>query len=234
MATNEMIYLNKVKQLIKKYLLANQLEGNGQRVDILYKVDVDINKLDMYQKSHYRRYEFARKYLNQDTVCGDFACGTGYGTVMLAQLSKCVVGIDINAQVIKKISNRYKIYPNVKFVCCDLLAIDFNETFNTITSFETLEHFNKPQIYELLKKFKRALKPGGLFIFSTPYRQEDSEVAIKMGFHKTFFIDESMVKTWMDNTGFVLKNVFFQNYITHEICDEITPKDFMICTAVSE
>ena len=92
--------------IYKIFFHSANLEGNGERVDIILKQYVDFDKLDMYQKSHYCRYEFAKKYITQNSVCGDFACGTGYGSIMLANKAKKVVGADINLKVINEVKKR--------------------------------------------------------------------------------------------------------------------------------
>src|ERR1035437_10375637 len=74
----------------------------GERVDFIYDEKFDYSKLDMYQKNHFRRYEFATKNISYNEICGDFACGTGYGSVMLTINASKVIGADLNSKVIKK------------------------------------------------------------------------------------------------------------------------------------
>ena len=82
-------------------------DATGERVDIIYSDEIEFETLDIYQKSHYRRYEFAVDYIKDGLICGDFACGTGYGTVMLAVKAQKVIGADINKEVIAAIRKRY-------------------------------------------------------------------------------------------------------------------------------
>ena len=78
------------------------LAGGGERVDIEWASEISFDRFDIYQRSHFRRYEFAQSTLYGDR-CGDFACGTGYGTGMLAEKFNTVIGADLNAEVVAEI-----------------------------------------------------------------------------------------------------------------------------------
>jgi len=209
------------------------LGGNGERVDIYYRKDIDYEELDKYQKSHYRRYQFAQSMIEHGKVVGDFACGTGYGSVMLAEKANYVIGADINEEVIKNIRERYRDSGNVEFIHSNLLDLQFESFFDYIISFETIEHLNENDISKLLHIYSRALKPGGSLIFSTPYIQERSETAIKRGFHQTFYIDQAKINKWLTESGFEAECFKYQNYQTHDIVECLDKKDFIICTARS-
>jgi len=216
---------------LRQELFKTDLQGGGERVDILYSRHVDFEKMDMYQKSHYRRYEFAQGFVRTHDVCGDLACGTGYGTVMLSKVASKVIGVDINHEVITAIKRRYKRMNNIEFVCASLIDLDYQEFFNKIVSFETVEHFHEEDICMLFEVFNRALVADGQLIFSTPYMQPKSPQATKMGFHQTFEIDEKTVQSWLSRAGFLTEIIKYQNYETHTIADHLEIRDFMICVA---
>lgn len=222
-----------INKLIKKVNIkfSKNLEGNGERVDIVYHHNPKFEKFDLYQKSHYRRYEFARDYISYGGTCGDFACGTGYGSVMLAEKSQRVIGSDLNSEVIEKIKKRYKDIKNIEFINSNLLDLQYSLIFDTIVSFETIEHQTETEIVRILKIFNKGLKKGGMIIFSTPYMQERSENAIKLGFHQTFYINEDKITKWLNTTGFTIECFKYQNYQTHIIEDALVKKDFIICLA---
>ncbi len=209
------------------------LDGNGERVDIFYKGNTKFDELDIYQKSHCRRYEYAKSIISPGKVVGDFACGTGYGSVMLAEKSNRVIGVDIDEKVIKEIRVRYKNIQNIEFVHANLLDLKYQSLFDYIVSFETVEHLTEDDIPKLFRVFSRALKPGGTLIFSTPYMQERSPEAINMGFHSTFYIDEEKIKRWLSANGLAPEFFKYQNYQTHNIENHIDKKDFIICAAHS-
>ena len=206
-----------------------KLDGDGERVDINY-YKIRYENFDMYQKSHYHRYKFAQNYIKNTDVVGDFACGSGYGTMMLAEKAKQVIGVDFNEEVVYYISERYAKQQKASFVANNLLNIDYEDVFDVIVSFETVEHLTEDNIVKLFDKYNKALKKGGRIIFSTPYNQEESEAAIKMGFHLTFYIVEETIYKWMENAGFEIESVKYQSYEEHEVCDSLEKKVFIICT----
>ena len=212
---------------------SNPLGGNGERVDIqLHLTDkIEFNKLDLYQKNHYLRYLFAKEIINNGDTCGDFACGTGYGSVILSQKASKVIGADLDAEVIRQIKERYQNNEKVEFLNLNILDLNFEEKFDVITSFETLEHLTENDIETTLSLFSNALKQNGKIIFSTPYMQEKSEGAIKLGFHLTFYIDEQKITEWLKRAGFLVETIKYQNYETHTIEYELNKKEFIICVA---
>jgi 2-polyprenyl-3-methyl-5-hydroxy-6-metoxy-1,4-benzoquinol methylase len=210
---------------------SNPLGGNGERVDIQFETNLNFEKLDIYQKNHFTRYEFAKEFIDDGSICGDFACGTGYGSVLMSDKASTVIGADIDAIVVNTIQERYKEKANVSFLNENLLNLNFSNLFDTILSFETIEHFEEEDIKLLLKIFANALKEKGQFIFSTPYMQEKSEGAMKLGFHLTFDINEKKIEDWLDEAGLKIESIYYQNYDTHFIKKELEKKDFIICIA---
>ena len=203
------------------------LGGGGERVDINY-YKMKMANFDIYQMSHYHRYKFAQSYIREEMDVADFACGTGYGTMMLAEKANSVLGMDLNEEVVDFITGRYSKRKNVNFSQGNLLEIDFEKKFDLIVSFETIEHFAEGDIVVLLKLFNRALKQGGQVIFSTPYDQEMTEGAVKMGFHLTYHIVESTIQAWMEQAGFSVEGLYYQNYQEHEVVKELEKKEFLL------
>lgn len=220
--------------LIRKNItdfISGSLENKGERVELIYTKNIDFEKLDVYQKSHFRRYEFAKNHIIKDGVSGDFACGTGYGSAMIAENSKYVIGADIDEKVINKIKQRYAKFVNIKYLHLNLLELNFENYFDNIVSFETIEHLNENDIPILFNKFSNALKTNGKFIFSTPFLQVKSKEAIKMGFHLTFNIDEDKIQKWLNEAGFEVVSFNYQSYKDHIIETNKEFKDFIICVA---
>ena len=227
--------INKIKYwasiIVAQIKNMSSLSDKGERVDIRYKNGINTDIFDIYQKSHYQRYQYALQNIKEGDIVADLACGTGYGSVMLSQKAASVLGVDINPRVINKIKRIYKKMPNVSFLSADLLKISYEQEFDDIISFETIEHFEEKDIQKLFFIFYKALKPGGQLVFSTPFIQEKSEQAVKMGFHKTFYIDENKIKEWLNQSGFKSFSFRYQNYKTHEVLESLDEKDFIICIA---
>ena len=222
---------NNITEEIYDFNKSNPLGGDGERVDIQLQNIFDYEKLDLYQKNHFRRYEFAKELIEIGDICGDFACGTGYGSVLISDKANRVIGADIDKEVITTIKKRYEKNMNISFLNENLLNLEFDNVFNTILSFETIEHFEELDIKSLLNIFAKSLKEGGQLIFSTPYMQEKSDAAMKLGFHLTFYINEEKINGWLKEAGLKIQNIYYQNYDTHLVKSHLEKKDFIICVA---
>jgi 2-polyprenyl-3-methyl-5-hydroxy-6-metoxy-1,4-benzoquinol methylase len=203
------------------------LENDGERMDINY-YNMNYNNFNIYQKSHYKRYEMARTQVKENYVVGDMACGSGYGSLMLSEQCQEVYGVDIDQTTIDEISKRYENEKKIKFYKNNLLDIDFENKFDLIVSFETVEHFDESDIERLMFNFHKALKSDGTIIFSTPYNQPKTPASMK--WHKTFYIIEDKMNELL-NGYFEIEKIWYQDYQTHDLKESIDTKDFIICKA---
>src|SRR5579871_3821901 len=115
---------------------------------------------------HMQRYQFFGKYCAGKDVL-DAACGAGFGSHYLAATGAAsVLGVDIAQEAVDYATRQYS-HPCLRFALGDAQALDrLNAQFDVIVSFETIEHVPEPA--KLVESAYRALKPGGLFICSTP------------------------------------------------------------------
>ncbi|OZT80604.1 class I SAM-dependent methyltransferase [Marinococcus halophilus] len=120
---------------------------------------------------HMARYYFAMPYARGRLL--DIACGVGYGAQMTAKGKKRevghVLGVDIDAEAITFAQKHYY-HPQLSFQTGD--ALDENlpariGTFDTIVSFETIEHV--PDDHTFMKRMYALLRPGGTLVVSTPF-----------------------------------------------------------------
>lgn len=119
---------------------------------------------DYLSIQHLERYVFATKILSPGMLVLDVACGTGYGAKMLRCHGCRVVGGDLDKGELAMASSKTT---DVDFVCLNVLSLPFeNNKFDAVVSFETIEHVVEGQRF--LAEIHRVLKPGGLFISSTP------------------------------------------------------------------
>ncbi|GEM_PF-326170 len=117
---------------------------------------------------HLHRYAIARSLAAGKTVL-DIASGEGYGSAMLAEVAREVVGVDIDVGAIAHATREYKDHANARFVTgsCDAVPLP-DESFDLIVSFETIEHHNRHE--EMMREIKRLLKPHGVLVLSSPNR----------------------------------------------------------------
>ena len=114
---------------------------------------------------HLVRYRAADQLTSGKRVL-DIACGSGYGTALLAQNAKYVFGVDLDASAIEYADKNYA-GQNIKFTLGSATKIPLPDaSVETVVSFETIEHVEEYQ--EFLAEIRRVLTPDGLLILSTP------------------------------------------------------------------
>lgn len=119
---------------------------------------------DYLSVQHVARYAFAAQVLSPGMSVLDVACGTGYGSEILALHGCNVTAGDLDH---KQLALSKVISAQASFACMDVLNLPFpNNSFDAVVSFETIEHVTEGQRF--LDEMHRVLKPGGLFICSTP------------------------------------------------------------------
>ncbi|WP_202080174.1 class I SAM-dependent methyltransferase [Caldalkalibacillus salinus] len=122
---------------------------------------------------HIARYYFAAPYTKGRVL--DYACGVGYGIHMVARLRRKetheLIGIDIDEDTIAYAQKQYY-NPKINYLRHDVVDPDLPQQlglFDTILSFETIEHVSEEE--QFMHNIKQMLKPGGTLILSTPFGQ---------------------------------------------------------------
>jgi len=119
---------------------------------------------------HIYRYKFSRDFAKGRVL--DIACGSGYGSEILLENNDNImelVGIDNSKESIEYAKEHYS-FPKTSYYCDDALNENLHEiygTFDTIISFETIEHFEGDEIF--VNNLYNLLKPDGTLIISTPF-----------------------------------------------------------------
>jgi len=138
---------------------------------------------------HLHRYALAREIVAGKDVL-DIACGEGYGSNLLRDMARSVIGVDSAESTISHATARY-LRPDLKFRVglCDDIPLE-NQSVDVVISFETIEHHNRHA--EMLEEIKRVLRPGGVLIISSPDKHEYSDVPGSMNpFHvKELYLHE--------------------------------------------
>jgi GT2 family glycosyltransferase/SAM-dependent methyltransferase/glycosyltransferase involved in cell wall biosynthesis len=116
---------------------------------------------------HYHRYCLARDLaVGRDVL--DVAAGEGYGSALLADVARSVVGVELDAASVRHAREAYP-RENLHFLEGDATRIPLPDAcVDMVVSFETLEHLGDHDRF--LSEVRRVLRPGGLFLFSTPDR----------------------------------------------------------------
>lgn len=134
---------------------------------------------------HYHRYALVLDIVKGKKVL-DIACGEGYGSSMIAQSARSVIGVDISHEAIEHASKIYASQNNLKFLCSNASSVDLPDaSFDVVVSFETIEHLTEQQ--EMLAELRRVLRPDGILIMSSPNRPVYSDAA---DYHNEFHVKE--------------------------------------------
>jgi 2-polyprenyl-3-methyl-5-hydroxy-6-metoxy-1,4-benzoquinol methylase len=122
---------------------------------------------------HLARYHFSIHYAKGRIL--DFACGSGFGSNIIAAAAKKVtaevIAVDIDPEAIAYAKGKYY-HPLVSFQvenCVDPSLPEKLGQFDLIVSFETLEHVDNEEIF--MRNIYQMLKPGGTAVISTPFGQ---------------------------------------------------------------
>ncbi|CEA12804.1 class I SAM-dependent methyltransferase [Methanobacterium formicicum] len=119
---------------------------------------------------HFKAYQFAKDYIKNKNIL-EVGCGNGYGTHYLASYAKKISAIDISEQNIQYCKENYS-KSNIEYIMGNGIDLPFEKnTFDTIISFQVIEHISPKLVHLYLKEIKRVLKEDGIFILTTPNKK---------------------------------------------------------------
>ncbi|HEX8197482.1 MAG TPA: class I SAM-dependent methyltransferase [Pyrinomonadaceae bacterium] len=120
--------------------------------------------------AHYHRY-LINQIPEQCRHILEIGCGTGEFSRLLAQRAERVLAIDLSPQMIRLAKARSKSYPNIDFIEGDAMTYQLQDNrFDCIATLTTIHHLPTESI---LRKIRKALKPGGVFICLDLYQRSN-------------------------------------------------------------
>ncbi|TMW73909.1 class I SAM-dependent methyltransferase [Alteribacter natronophilus] len=167
---------------------------------------------------HIARYHFSAAYVTGRTL--DIACGTGYGAKFIAKTRKKqisdMLGVDVCPETIDYAVKHYY-HPLLKFQTGDALDPELKKqigTFDTILSFETIEHVPDDRVF--LSRLNELLNPGGTLVISTPFG-EGRGVPCGQEFHYHQLTEAEFFSLFQEQQyDFAEISHFFQNGVAIE------------------
>jgi len=152
---------------------------------------------------HIERYIFAKDYVFGRVL--DLACGVGYGAdVLLEEMYDekigYYLGIDLSREAILYAREMYG-FKKTQFEqgnALDEKLVDLYGKFDTILSFETIEHIKED--LEYVQNLKRLLTKEGTVIISTPFGK-GRDVSCSSPFHIRQYLEEEFVQL-LEEGGF--------------------------------
>ena len=134
--------------------------------DERFVLDIE-SKENLIHDEHMIRYELAKGFVQGKTVL-DIACGSGYGSNILAGAgAKKVTGMDVDEDALDGARKKF-VSDNLEFKKGN--GLDLGEYgFDVVISFETIEHLQEGE--KFLSELAKAVKDDGIVIISTPNKE---------------------------------------------------------------
>jgi len=189
----------------------NDLPWTGERYVTQLKGDIELE--------HKHRYALACELSKGKRVL-DIACGEGYGSEMLSQNAKSVVGVDIDPATVAHAMTKYR-SPKMKFIegACEKIPLP-DKSVDLVVSFETLEHIEDHD--KFLGEIERVLDSGGILVISTPEKAAYSDKPRHVNpFHKKELYREQFLRLLSQKYGHM---IYFEQKVTFGSC-LVAPKD---------
>lgn len=146
----------------------------------------DIPEENYWFQRHVAAYRYAADRIGGRVL--DAGCGEGYGAAILATRATDVVGVDLEAEIVRRAAARY---PSARFEVANLVSLPYEDaSFDAIVSLQVIEHLHTP--HEFIAECARILAPGGTLIVSTPNRLTFSPDGTRNPFHTFEFAPQDL------------------------------------------
>lgn len=125
---------------------------------------------------HIRRYEWAKAHLMPENIVLDAACGSGYGSLLLKQKCKAVVGIDLSKEAIDyaQANTKNTGIEGVHFLSGDLSQIESHDLkynpFDAVVCIEAIEHLSVEMQNVFMRGVIKRLVCEGQLLITTPIK----------------------------------------------------------------
>jgi SAM-dependent methyltransferase len=126
----------------------------------------DVPEENYWFRRHVAVYRWIAERCNEQHVV-DLACGEGYGSAILAERARRVLGVDANPEAHEHARLKYR-NNNLAFNRALVEQFDEESPYDAIVFLQTIEHVQDPD--GLLERLASLLAPAGVAYISTPNR----------------------------------------------------------------
>lgn len=162
--------------------------------------------------AHMARYDLAAQWVRAGDRVLDCACGLGYGTAMLANLSagRSFLGVDLSREAVDYALECFACGDHVGFQQGDATDLAFIASWSVdmLVTFETMEHL--PDYGSFMREARRILKPDGRIVLSVPNRWCDENGNDPNPYHFHVF-DLEKTTSALTDVGFILEACYAQS-----------------------
>lgn len=158
------------------------------------------------EEEHLDRYNYIKDFVKDKNVL-DIACGSGYGSYLMATEGNAnlVIGVDLDNNAIRYANHKFQ-HNKIKRFVGDAVNFRYNENFDFIISFETIEHI--PDYKGFINNLSENLHENGKLVISTPIRLFTTNKPINP-YHVIEWSYEDFIKLLSDH--FNIEKTIMQN-----------------------
>ena len=164
-----------------------------------------------------RRWKAMMKYYRGGNVL-DIGCLDSQITIMARAMdpSTDVVGTDVASEAVEEM--RWK-YPDITFLVDDIYKTELPRAyFSYVCMGEVIEHLERPE--EAIQMAISLVKPGGMLVISTPYKEEVEPGAVDKDRHLWSFDRQSIEDMTYQASGYgtVKFKILRSRYFPYQYC----------------
>lgn len=156
-----------------------------------------------WYKYMFGRYLFSLKYVKNKSVL-DTGCGLGWGSYLISDYPKILISVEIDNKSLDFAKRHWK-FNKIDFRKLSILKLSkLKKTFDTVLSYEVIEHlkFSDGEIY--INEVSKILKPKGTFILSSyfPSLEKYAKISQKQNKFHLHIYTKKEIKLILKRAGF--------------------------------
>jgi SAM-dependent methyltransferase len=162
--------------------MINQIEQEKNKWDRLFKAELNLLSINFrlfpcpFWELYYREItEYINKLLNQSIEFPanilEVGCGSGKGSLLLkGNINRTLVDISMEALNLSRFfARKLNINKGVKYIRASLFNLPLQDnSFDLVWNAGTIEHYNEPEIINIITEMARVTNAGGHLVIGVP------------------------------------------------------------------